>query len=138
MPGQDAAGGGAGPEAGGAPAATPPELEELRPPPAPAGYTLREEATTALLAAVLEPGAGATALVGAAGAGKSVLAAALLREQAEALGRRFPDGVFWLELGGATPAVVLQSALLRRLRPPQGAGRDGEADGEAEEDGGWL
>ena len=73
-----------------------------------------------LRAAVLAGGAGAVGVTGAAlgihgqgGIGKTVLAAALARD--EQVRRCFPDGVFWVTVGEQGDLVAAQRGLLDRL-----------------------
>jgi len=54
-------------------------------------------------------------LHGQGGVGKSVLAAAVARD--EMVRRRFPDGVFWVTIGEAGDVLAAQLALLRTLDP---------------------
>ncbi len=84
-------------------------------PPLPPAIVPREELTrvrTALLAADAV-GSGALGLVGRGGIGKTVLAAALARD--EAVLERFPDGAFWVTVGEHGDLVSAQIDLLERL-----------------------
>jgi hypothetical protein len=85
----------------------------------PRAFVAREE-LAALREAVLGAADGAVGVTGAAlglhgqgGIGKTVLAAALARN--EAVRRHFPDGVFWVTVGEQGDLVDAQAALLRRL-----------------------
>ena len=88
-------------------------------PPPPRALVAREE-LAGLREAVLGSGDGVVGLTGSAlglhgqgGIGKSVLAAALARD--EAVRRHFPDGVFWVTLGERSDLVAAQIGLLERL-----------------------
>jgi hypothetical protein len=87
----------------------------------PPGYVLRDE-LAGLIEAVVGVQGGAVGLTGdvtavgvhgQGGIGKSVLAAALARD--EGIGRRFPDGVFWVTVGERPDVLALQLRLLTRL-----------------------
>jgi hypothetical protein len=81
--------------------------------PLPAAYLARESDLAALGAAVIADRDGEapawTALRGMGGSGKTVLATALLRDPA--IGRSFPDGCAWIEVGRhPQPAQLLAQA----------------------------
>ena len=87
----------------------------------PPGYVRRDE-LAGLIEAVVGVQGGAVGLTGdvtavgvhgQGGIGKSVLAAALARD--EGIGRRFPDGVFWVTVGERPDVLALQLRLLARL-----------------------
>ena len=87
----------------------------------PPGYVLRAE-LAGLIEAVVGVQGGAVGLTGdvtavgvhgQGGIGKSVLATALARD--EGIGRRFPDGVFWVTVGERPDVLALQLRLLARL-----------------------
>ena len=91
----------------------------------PRAFVPREE-LAGLRAAVLGAGDGVVGVTGAAlglhgqgGIGKTVLAAALARD--EAVRRHFPDGVFWVTVGERGDLVAAQIGLLDRLgvAPPE-------------------
>jgi hypothetical protein len=91
-------------------------------PPAPPAYIVRDELAE-LRAALLDVGDGAVGLTGATvgfqgqgGIGKTVLAAALARD--ETVRRHFPDGIYWLTLGQSADIVGVQIELLQRLGAP--------------------
>ena len=93
------------------------ELHDVPPPPRAA---VPREELAGLRAAVLAAGAGAVGVTGAAlgihgqgGIGKTVLAAALARD--EQVRRCFPDGVFWVTVGEQGDLVAAQRGLLARL-----------------------
>ena len=93
--------------------------ELLGVPPPPRAVVVREE-LAALREAVLAAGDGVVGVTGAAlgvhgqgGIGKTVLAAALARD--EQVRRRFPDGVFWVTVGEQGDLVAAQLGLLARL-----------------------
>jgi WD40 repeat protein len=93
------------------------ELHDVPPPPRAA---VGREELAGLRAAVLAGGAGAVGVTGAAlgihgqgGIGKTVLAAALARD--EQVRRCFPDGVFWVTVGEQGDLVAAQRSLLARL-----------------------
>ena len=93
------------------------ELHDVPPPPRAA---VPREELAGLRAAVLAGGAGAVGVTGAAlgihgqgGIGKTVLAAALTRD--EQVRRCFPDGVFWVTVGEQGDLVAAQRDLLARL-----------------------
>lgn len=93
------------------------ELSEV--PEAPPGYVERKELAS-LRAAVLGSGEGAVGVTGQAlgfqgqgGVGKTVLAAALARD--ETVRRHFPDGIFWVTAGARADLVAGQIDLLTRL-----------------------
>ena len=67
-------------------------------------------------------------LLGQGGIGKSVLAAALARD--EGMRRRFPDGVFWVTVGERPDVLAAQFELLARLGAAR-AGRRREPGTEA-------
>ena len=84
------------------------------------GPRCRREELAGLRAAVLAGGDGAVGVTGAAlgihgqgGIGKTVLAAALARD--EQVRRCFPDGVFWVTVGEQGDLVAAQQGLLARL-----------------------
>jgi WD40 repeat protein len=90
-------------------------------PPLPPGY-LRRGDLEMLRAAVLEPATGAVGVTGDAaalglhgqgGIGKTVLAAAVGRD--EQVRAYFPDGVYWVTLGERADPVAAQVDLLARL-----------------------
>jgi WD40 repeat protein len=88
-------------------------------PPPPRAEVAREE-LAGLRAAVLAAADGVVGVTGAAlglhgqgGIGKTVLAAALARD--EEARRHFPDGVFWVTVGEQGDLVAAQIALLARL-----------------------
>ena len=88
-------------------------------PPPPRAAVPREE-LAGLREAVLAGGDGAVGVTGAAlgihgqgGIGKTVLAAALARD--EQVRRCFPDGVFWVTVGEQGDLVAAQQGLLARL-----------------------
>ena len=88
-------------------------------PPPPRAVVVREE-LAGLREAVLAAGDGVVGVTGAAlglhgqgGIGKTVLAAALARD--EQVRRRFPDGVFWVTVGEQGDLVAAQLGLLARL-----------------------
>jgi WD40 repeat protein len=89
-------------------------------PDAPLGFVEREEIDE-LRAALLAGGQGAVAITGGGrlglygqgGIGKTVLAAALARD--EELRRHFPDGVYWIALGECADLLGTQLDLLGRL-----------------------
>jgi hypothetical protein len=85
----------------------------------PRAFVAREE-LAALREAVLGAADGAVGVTGAAlglhgqgGIGKTVLAAALARD--EAVRRRFPDGIYWVTFGEQGDLIGTQLALLHRL-----------------------
>ena len=85
-------------------------------PPSPVAFVAREE-LGGLREAVLGAGDGAVGVTGAAlglhgqgGIGKTVLAAALARD--DAVRRHFPDGVFWVTVGEQGDLVAAQIDLL--------------------------
>jgi NB-ARC domain/TIR domain len=87
----------------------------------PPGYLARRELTT-IIEAVAAVESGAVGLTGAVpavglhgqgGIGKSVLAAAVARE--ERIRRGFPDGVYWVTLGEKADVLAVQLELLARL-----------------------
>ncbi|MGH3568815.1 MAG: NB-ARC domain-containing protein, partial [Pseudonocardia sp.] len=87
----------------------------------PPGYVVRAE-LAGLVEAVVTVDGGAVGLTaevtavglhGQGGIGKSVLAAALARD--EGIGHRFPDGVFWVTVGEKPDVLNVQLDLLRRL-----------------------
>ena len=93
------------------------ELHDVPPPPRAA---VGREELAGLRAAVLAGGDGAVGVTGAAlgihgqgGIGKTVLAAALARD--EQVRRSFPDGVFWVTVGEQGNLVAAQQGLLARL-----------------------
>ena len=93
------------------------ELHDVPPPPRAA---VRREELAGLRSAVLAVGDGAVGVTGAAlgihgqgGIGKTVLAAALARD--EQVRRSFPDGVFWVTVGEQGDLVAAQQHLLTRL-----------------------
>lgn len=95
-------------------------------PPPPRGYLRREEHER-LRAALLGTAHGAIGLAGGArdvglhgqgGIGKTVLAAALARD--EEVTHAFPDGIFWVTLGERADLVAGQLDLLSRLGSPHG------------------
>ncbi len=93
------------------------ELHDVPPPPRAA---VGREELAGLRAAVLAGGDGAVGVTGAAlgihgqgGIGKTVLAAALARD--EQVRRSFPDGVFWVTVGEQGDLVAAQQGLLARL-----------------------
>ena len=93
--------------------------ELLGVPPPPRAVVVREE-LAGLREAVLAAGDGVVGVTGAAlgvhgqgGIGKTVLAAALARD--EQVRRRFPDGVFWVTVGEQGDLVAAQLGLLARL-----------------------
>ena len=93
------------------------ELHDVPPPPRAA---VPREELAGLRAAVLAAGDGAAGVTGAAlgvhgqgGIGKTVLAAALARD--ELVRRCFPDGVFWVTVGEQGDVVAAQLGLLDRL-----------------------
>jgi WD40 repeat protein len=69
-----------------------------------------------LRAAVVAPGGG-LGLHGEGGIGKSVLAAALARD--DTVRRSFPDGIFWVALGEGGDLVAAQIDLLEHLGMPR-------------------
>jgi WD40 repeat protein len=73
-------------------------------------------------------GAGWVGLQGMGGIGKSVLAAALVRD--EQVRQAFPDGVFWLTIGQTPALVALQNQLAHELGDP-GMVFDNPQDGKA-------
>jgi NB-ARC domain/WD domain, G-beta repeat/TIR domain/APAF-1 helical domain len=86
---------------------------------APRAFVMREE-FAGLKEAVLGPSDGVVGVTGAAlglhgqgGIGKTVLAAALARD--EAVRRHFPDGVFWVTVGERGDLIAAQIGLLERL-----------------------
>ena len=88
-------------------------------PPLPRAFVAREE-LAGLRAAVLGAWDGVAVVTGAAlglhgqgGIGKTVLAAALARD--EQVRRHFPDGVFWVTVGERGDLVAAQITLLERL-----------------------
>jgi WD40 repeat protein len=90
-------------------------------PPLPPGYLERGDLEV-LRAAVLEPATGAVGVTGDAaalglhgqgGIGKSVLAAAVARD--EQVRAYFPDGVYWVTVGERADPVAVQVDLLARL-----------------------
>ena len=92
-------------------------------PAAPPGYVAREELPQ-LIDAVTAAENGAVGVIGKVttlglhghgGIGKSVLAAALARD--ETVRHRFPDGLFWVTLGEAGDVLAAQLDLLARLDP---------------------
>jgi NB-ARC domain/TIR domain/WD domain, G-beta repeat len=107
--------------AGGAvPVASGPRLGELHDVPPPPRAAVPRAELAGLRTAVLAGEAGAVGVTGAAlgihgqgGIGKTVLAAALARD--EEVRRCFPDGVFWVTLGEQGDLVAAQRALLARL-----------------------
>jgi len=93
------------------------ELYEV--PPLPATFVAREE-LAGLREAVLRAGEGAVGITGKAlglqgegGIGKTVLAAALARD--DVVRRHFPDGVFWVTVGERGDLVAAQIELLAKL-----------------------
>ena len=93
------------------------ELHDVPPPPRAA---VPREELAGLRAAVLSGGDGVVGVTGAAlgiygqgGIGKTVLAAALARD--EQVRRCFPDGVFWVTVGEQGDLVAAQRALLARF-----------------------
>jgi NB-ARC domain/Domain of unknown function (DUF4062) len=78
---------------------------------------LLAEAKAALLASSTTPGTRQVGLVGMGGAGKSVLARALARD--EQLRHAFPDGVVWLELGPSPDLVTRQAQLAEAFGDPR-------------------
>jgi hypothetical protein len=89
----------------------------------PRAFVAREE-LAGLRAAVLGARDGVVGVTGAAlglhgqgGIGKTVLAAALARD--EAVRRHFPDGVFWVTVGERGDLVAAQIGLLERLGAAQ-------------------
>ncbi len=85
----------------------------------PRAFVAREE-LAGLRAAVLGAADGVVGVTGAAlglhgqgGIGKTVLAAALARD--EAVRRHFPDGVYWVTVGERGDLVAAQIGLLDRL-----------------------
>ncbi len=80
----------------------------------PARFVARPELLAEAKAALLAPsacqGARMVGLVGMGGAGKSVLARALARD--EEVCRAFPDGIVWLELGPEPDLAARQAQLL--------------------------
>ncbi|MDQ3030376.1 MAG: NB-ARC domain-containing protein, partial [Actinomycetota bacterium] len=88
-------------------------------PPLPPAFVAREE-LAGLRDAVLRAGDGAVGITGKAlglhgegGIGKTVLAAALARD--EAVRRHFPDGLFWVTVGERGDLVAAQIELLAKL-----------------------
>jgi WD40 repeat protein len=88
-------------------------------PPLPAGFVVRDE-LLGLREAVLRESDGAVGITGQAlglhgqgGIGKTVLAAALARD--DSVGQHFPDGIFWVTAGERADLVSLQIELLARL-----------------------
>jgi WD40 repeat protein len=88
----------------------------------PPGYVAREELAAVIELVVGGQGGGAVGLTGQpagvglygmGGIGKSVMAAALARDDRTA--RRFPDGVFWVTVGEHPDLLGLQLDLLARL-----------------------
>ena len=101
----------------GVPGARVGELHDV--PPLPRAQVARAE-LTALREAVLAAGNGGVGVTGAAlglygqgGIGKTVLAAALARD--EDVRRYFPNGVFWVTVGQQGDLVTAQAGLLERL-----------------------
>ena len=101
----------------GVPGARVGELHDV--PPLPRAQVARAE-LTALREAVLAAGNGGVGVTGAAlglygqgGIGKTVLAAALARD--EDVRRHFPNGVFWVTVGQQGDLVTAQAGLLERL-----------------------
>ncbi|MGH3568846.1 MAG: NB-ARC domain-containing protein, partial [Pseudonocardia sp.] len=88
----------------------------------PPGYVVREELAGLIEAVVAVSAGGAVGVIGdvaavglhgQGGIGKSVLAAALGRD--EEIGCRFPDGVYWVTVGERPDVLALQLELLARL-----------------------
>ena len=104
----------------GGPVAAGARLGELHDVPPPPRAAVAREELAGLRAAVLAAGDGAVGVTGAAlglhgqgGIGKTVLAAALARD--EQVRRCFPDGVFWVTVGEQGDLVAAQLGLLARL-----------------------
>jgi WD40 repeat protein len=99
--------------------AEPGELSEV--PALPPGYLAREELAAVINAVVaIESGAvgltgevPAVGLHGQGGIGKSVLAVAVARD--EGIRCRFPDGVYWVNIGEKADVLAVQLDLLARL-----------------------
>ena len=92
-------------------------------PGAPPGYVARDELAR-LIEAISAVESGAVGVVGHAstfglhgqgGIGKTVLAAAVARD--ESVARRFPDGIYWVTVGESADIVATQLDLLNRLGP---------------------
>ena len=87
----------------------------------PPGYLAREELTTVIDAVISAEGGvvgltgqvSAIGLHGQGGIGKTVLAAAVARD--EGIRRRFTDGVYWVAVGEKTDVLGVQLELLTRL-----------------------
>lgn len=95
----------------------------------PPSYLVRDE-IAAVIEAVVAMDGGAVGLTGAVsavglhgqgGIGKSVLAAAVARE--DAIRRCFPDGVYWVTAGEKADVLAVQLELLARLGAPDRAPR---------------
>jgi WD40 repeat protein len=87
----------------------------------PPGYVVREDLASLRIALLGEQGAvGVTGMAvgfqGQGGIGKTVLAAALARD--ETVRRHFPDGIFWVTMGASADVVATQIDLLERLGAP--------------------
>ena len=103
-----------------APLAAGPRAGDLHDVPLPPRAFVARDELSGLREAVLGAGDGVTGVTGAAlglhgqgGIGKTVLAAALARD--EAVRRHFPDGVLWVTMGEQGDLVAAQIALLERL-----------------------
>jgi hypothetical protein len=95
----------------------------------PPGYLPRGEVGE-LVRSLSEPGSGAVGLAGTSasvglygqgGIGKTVLAAAVARD--DRIRRHFPDGVFWVTVGERADLVAVQLDLLVRLGRPDATAR---------------
>ena len=109
--------------AGAIPLAASPQLGELHGVPEPPRAMVARKELAALRKAVLGVGDGVVGVTGAAlgvhgqgGIGKTVLAAALARD--DAVRRHFPDGVFWVTVGERGDLVAAQIGLLDHLGAP--------------------
>ena len=103
-----------------APLAAGRQLGELHGVPLPPQAFVAREELAGLRVTVLETGEGVVGVTGSAlglhgqgGIGKTVLAAALARD--EGVRRHFPDGVFWVTVGEQGDLIAAQIGLLARL-----------------------